>query len=89
MVNKMFLIETSLSISELRNVLPGKYVAVTMKCNFQQRVVSGYQTGNYKMIVAMVMASHRVRNFELLGYAEFKEFFLMIEAILGVTFDQK
>ena len=68
-------------------VLPGKHVAASVKRNFQQKKVHGHQTGNYALIVAMVMSQHHIRNFEFLDSADFRDAFTLFEALFGVVFN--
>jgi hypothetical protein len=75
--------------SELINVQPGKYVTKTLKNITQPRDISGHRTGNYNLIVALVMYSHRVHSFEVLHLTDLKGFFQMMEAMLVVPLTQK
>ena len=65
-------------------ILPGKHVAASVKRNFQQKKVHGHQTGNYALIVAMVMSQHHVQNVEFLDSADFRDLFTLFQALFGV-----
>ena len=81
-VSSCFLIPIDIEV-----VLAGKHIPNAIKYSGKRKKFEGYESGNLERIVSIV-TNRRVYNFECFDLPELKDFYCMVEAVIGVSLER-